>query len=52
VANLDYLQRKLKNAPLDKLVLKQVDHFIPWHSKLSVDASLKRLIDTVQLGEL
>lgn len=51
ILNLNYLQRKLKNASLDNLVLKNRDHFIPWHSKPSVDASLKRLIGQVCLTE-
>ena len=51
IANLSYLERKLKNVSLDKLVLKDADHFIPWHSKTSVDAALKRLIDRVRRTE-
>lgn len=49
--NLNYLQQKLNNASLDKVVLKQTDHFIPWHSKPAVDAALKRLIDQVRQTE-
>ncbi len=51
IPNVSYLQRKLKNASLDKLVLRDRDHFIPWHSKPSVDVSLKRLIDQVRRTE-
>lgn len=50
-ANLNYLQRKLNNAALDKVVLKHSDHFIPWHSKSAVDAALKRLIEQVRQTE-
>jgi len=52
IANIDYLQRMLKNASLNKLILKGKDHFIPWHSKPSVDTLLKRLIDQVHLTEI
>ena len=51
IANVSYLQRTLVNAPLETLVLKNVDHFLPWHSKPSVAASLQRLIDRVRLAE-
>jgi len=51
IANVSYLQRTLINAPLETLVLKNVDHFLPWHSKPSVAASLQRLIDRVRLVE-
>lgn len=51
VANVSYLQRTLTNAALDTLVLKNVDHFLPWHSKPSVDTSLQRLIGRVRLQE-
>lgn len=51
VANVSYLQRTLTNAALDTLVLKNVDHFLPWHSKPSVDTSLQRLIGRVRLRE-
>jgi pimeloyl-ACP methyl ester carboxylesterase len=47
IENVDYLQRKLRNAPLEELVLEQVDHFIPWHSKPVVDAALARLVGRV-----
>ena len=50
-ANLNYLQRKLNNALLDKALLKHTDHFIPWHSKPAVDAALKRLIGQVRHRE-
>lgn len=51
IANVSYLQRTLINAPLETHVLKNVDHFLPWHSKPSVAASLQRLIDRVRLIE-
>lgn len=51
VANVRYLQRTLTNAALETLVLKNVDHFLPWHSKPSVDTSLQRLIDRVRMQE-
>ena len=51
LANLNYLQRELKQVSIDKLVLKHADHFIVWHSKPIVDASLTRLIDQVRLTE-
>lgn len=51
-ANLDYLQRKLKHASLDKVILKHTDHFIPWHSKQAVDAALSRIIEQVGRIEL
>jgi pimeloyl-ACP methyl ester carboxylesterase len=51
IANVSYLQRTLINAPLEILVLKNVDHFLPWHSKPSVASSLQRLIDRVRLVE-
>jgi len=51
LANLSYLQRKLKHVSIDKLVLNHADHFIVWHSKPSVDASLNRLIDQVRQTE-
>ena len=52
VANIGYLQRTLKNASLETLVLENADHFLPWHSKPSVDESLQRLIDRVRTTEL
>lgn len=51
VANVDYLQQKLVNTPLDKQILKQKDHFIPWNSKSSIDDALERLIDRVRKAE-
>lgn len=51
IANVSYLQRSLINASLETLVLKDVDHFLPWHSRPSVAASLQRLIDRVRLAE-
>lgn len=51
IANVSYLQRTLTNASLETLVLKNVDHFLPWHSKPSVDTSLQHLIDRVRLIE-
>ncbi len=51
-ANLNYLQRKLNHASLDKVMLKHRDHFIPWNSKSAVDAALKRLIVKVRQTEL
>jgi pimeloyl-ACP methyl ester carboxylesterase len=51
LANLNYLQRRLTNAWLDKKVLKRADHFIPWHSKPSIDAALKHLIEHVRRTE-
>ena len=51
VANVSYLQRTMTNASLQTIVLKNVDHFLPWHSKPHVDASLQRLIDRVRLQE-
>ena len=50
-ANIDYLQRKLQHASLDTVVLKQTDHFIPWHSKPAVDDALERLIEKVRRVE-
>lgn len=49
IANVSYLQKTLTNAALQTLVLKNVDHFLPWHSKPTVDSSLQRLIDRVRL---
>jgi len=51
LANLSYLQGKLKHVSIDKLVLQHADHFIVWHSKPSVDASLERLIGLVRQTE-
>ena len=51
VANVSYLRRRLTNAELEELVLKQVDHFLPWHSKPFIDASLERLISRVRRTE-
>ena len=51
LANLYYLQRKLKNARIHKMVLKYADHFIPWHSKPAIDAELERLINQVRKTE-
>ena len=51
IANLGYLQRKLKNARIHKMVLKYADHFIPWHSKPAIDAELERLITQVRQTE-
>jgi len=48
VANVDYLQRTMTNASLETVILKGKDHFLPWHSRLYVDASLQRLIDRVR----
>lgn len=47
-ANLTYLQRMLNSASLDKVVLKDTDHFVPWHSKSAVDAALERVIEKVR----
>lgn len=47
-ANMNYLQRKLNQTPLDTVVLKHTDHFIPWHSKPAVDAALERLVQKVR----
>lgn len=52
IANVSYLQRTLTNTSIEKLVLERVDHFLPWHSKPSVDKSLQRLIDRVRLTEV
>ncbi len=52
IANVSYLQRSLANASLEKLVLEGLDHFLPWRSKPSVDASLQRVIKRVRLTEL
>ncbi len=52
IANVYYLQQMLKNASLDTLILKGKDHFLPWHSKSSVDLLLKRLIHHVEQTEL
>jgi len=49
IANVSYLQKNLTNAALDTRVLKNVDHFLPWHSKPTVDKSLQRLIQRVRL---
>ena len=51
LANLSYLQRKVKQVSIDKQVLKYADHFIVWHSKPTVDSSLTRLIDQVRQTE-
>ena len=51
IANLEYLHRMLKNSSVEELVLAGVDHFIPWHSKPSIDSSLRRLIDRVRQTE-
>lgn len=51
-ANLNYLQRKLNDAPLDMVMVKHGDHFIPWNSKATVEAALKRLIDKVRQAEV
>jgi len=51
IANLDYLQQKLINTSLDKQVLKDRDHFIPWNSKTFIDIALERLIDRVRKTE-
>lgn len=51
VANVSYLQRTMTNASLETLVLKDKDHFLPWHSKPCVDESLRRLVDRVRLLE-
>lgn len=51
IANLDYLQQKLINTSLDKQVLKDKDHFIPWNSKTAIDINLERLIDRVRRTE-
>ena len=51
IANLDYLQRMLKNVRIQKVVLKHADHFIPWHSKPTVDAELDCLIEQVRRTE-
>ena len=51
IANMNYLQRKLKNARIHKMVLKYADHFIPWHSKPVIDSELERLIIQVRQTE-
>lgn len=51
VTNVDYLQQKLVNSPLDGEILKNKDHFIPWNSKSTVDQALERLIDRVRRTE-
>jgi len=38
-------------AVIDRVVLPNKDHFIPWHSKPEVDAALERLIDRVRKTE-
>ena len=48
VANVHYLQQKLVNTLLDREILKNKDHFIPWNAKSSVDRALERLIDRVR----
>ncbi len=52
VANVGYLQRTLANASLKTLLLKEMDHFLPWQAKPVVDAALQRLIDRVRLTEI
>lgn len=51
IANVDYLQQKLTNTSLDKQVLKDKDHFIPWNSKTAIDITLERLIERVRRTE-
>lgn len=49
--NVIYIKNKIANAPLDVITLENRDHFIPWHSKLTVDAALENLIDKVRETE-
>ncbi len=48
IENLGYMQQKLVNTSIDTLVLQDTDHFIPWHSKSSIEESLERLINRVR----
>ena len=48
VNNVNYLQQKLVNTLLEREILKNKDHFIPWSSKSSIDQALERLIDRVR----
>jgi len=50
-ANVTYIERKFTRAPLDVITLKNTDHFIPWHSKPTVDAALEQLIDQIRKTE-
>jgi len=50
-ANVTYIERKFTHAPLDVITLKNTDHFIPWHSKPTVDAALEQLIDQIRKTE-
>lgn len=50
-ANVTYIERKFTHAPLDVITLKNTDHFIPWHSKPTVDAALGQLIDRIRKTE-
>ena len=50
-ANSDFLQQKLVNAPLDKQILSQKDHFIPWNSTSVINQSLECLIERVRKTE-
>ena len=49
--NVDYIRKEIANAPLEVTILKNRDHFIPWHSKPAIDAALEQLIDRVREAE-
>ena len=51
-ANMAYLEQRIDGAIFEKAILKNKDHFIPWHSKPDVDDALERLIGRVRNKEL